>query len=58
MLLAIVLMIVGLLLLVYAADRLVYGAAVLARSIGIPPLVIGMTVVGVPGRLPSGLPVD
>ncbi|TPG61889.1 calcium/sodium antiporter [Ewingella americana] len=53
MLLAIVLMVVGLLLLVYAADRLVYGAAVLARSMGIPPLIIGMTVVGVGISLPE-----
>src|SRR5471030_1625973 len=53
MLLAIVLMIVGLLLLVYAADRLVYGAAVLARSMGMPPLIIGMTVVGVGISLPE-----
>lgn len=53
MLLAIVLMIVGLFLLVYAADRLVYGAAVLASSVGIPPLIIGMTVVGVGISLPE-----
>ena len=53
MLLAIVLMIVGLLLLVYAADRLVYGAAVLARSMGMPPLIIGITVVGVGISLPE-----
>ncbi|MCC3747094.1 calcium/sodium antiporter [Rouxiella badensis] len=53
MLLASVLMVVGLFLLVYAADRLVYGAAVLAGSIGIPPLIIGMTVVGVGISLPE-----
>ena len=53
MFLAIVLMIVGLFLLVYAADRLVYGASVLAGSIGIPPLIIGMTVVGVGISLPE-----
>ncbi|MFZ4833251.1 calcium/sodium antiporter [Rouxiella sp. Mn2063] len=53
MLLASVLMIVGLFLLVYAADRLVYGAAVLASSMGIPPLIIGMTVVGVGISLPE-----
>jgi len=46
-------MVVGLFLLVYAADRLVYGAAVLAGSIGIPPLIIGMTVVGVGISLPE-----
>lgn len=53
MLLAIALMIVGLFLLVYAADRLVYGASVLASSVGIPPLIIGMTIVGVGISLPE-----
>ncbi|MCL6413820.1 calcium/sodium antiporter, partial [Pantoea agglomerans] len=41
MLFATLLLFVGLLLLVYGADRLVYGAAVLARSLGLPPFVIG-----------------
>ncbi|PLR50837.1 calcium/sodium antiporter [Chimaeribacter arupi] len=53
MLLATVLLIVGLLLLCYAADRLVYGAAVLARAIGVPPLVTGMTIVGIGISLPE-----
>ncbi|VTR55375.1 Inner membrane protein yrbG [Serratia fonticola] len=47
MFLAIVLLIVGLFLLVYGADRLVYGAAVISRSLGVPPLIIGMTIVGI-----------
>ncbi len=47
MFLAIVLLIVGLFLLVYGADRLVYGAAVIAHSLGVPPLIIGMTIVGI-----------
>lgn len=53
MLLPTALLIVGLILLVYAADRLVYGAAVMANSLGIPPLVIGMTVVGIGISLPE-----
>lgn len=53
MFLAIVLLIVGLFLLVYGADRLVYGAAVLSRSLGVPPLIIGMTIVGIGTSLPE-----
>ncbi|WP_127957766.1 calcium/sodium antiporter [Serratia microhaemolytica] len=53
MFLSIVLLIVGLLLLLYAADRLVYGAAVMSRSFGISPLIIGMTIVGVGTSLPE-----
>ena len=41
---AIAFLIVGLIFLVWSADRLVYGAAALARNIGISPLVIGMTI--------------
>ncbi|WP_305460294.1 calcium/sodium antiporter [Photobacterium leiognathi] len=44
MLEAIVLLCVGLVLLVWSADRLVYGAAALARNFGVAPLVIGMTI--------------
>ncbi|WP_337262711.1 MULTISPECIES: calcium/sodium antiporter [unclassified Serratia (in: enterobacteria)] len=53
MFLAIVLLIVGLFLLVYGADRLVYGAAVISRSLGVPPLIIGMTIVGIGTSLPE-----
>ncbi|OJT37490.1 calcium/sodium antiporter [Serratia plymuthica] len=53
MFLAIALLIVGLFLLVYGADRLVYGAAVISRSLGVPPLIIGMTVVGIGTSLPE-----
>ena len=45
MLLAVVFLIVGLVLLVFSADYLVKGAASLAASIGISPLVVGLTVV-------------
>ncbi|MCG8710366.1 calcium/sodium antiporter [Brenneria sp. 4F2] len=53
MLFATVLLIVGLVLLVYGADRLVYGAAVLARSFGMPPLIIGIGIVGFGTSLPE-----
>lgn len=38
--------VVGLALLVWSADRFVSGAAVTARYLGMPPLVIGMVVIG------------
>ena len=53
MLVAIALLIIGLALLVYGADRLVFSAAILCRSLGIPPLIIGMTVVGIGTSLPE-----
>ncbi|WP_058910821.1 calcium/sodium antiporter [Entomohabitans teleogrylli] len=55
MLLATTLLIIGLLLVVYAADRLVFAASILCRSLGIPPLVIGMTIVSVGTSLPEML---
>ncbi len=36
----------GLVVLLWGAERLVTGAAALARDFGVPPLVIGMTVIG------------
>ena len=36
----------GLVLLVWSADRFVDGSAVTARHLGMPPLLIGMVVVG------------
>lgn len=44
MLLATALLIIGLLLVVYSADRLVFAASLLCRSLGVPPLLIGITV--------------
>ena len=46
MLLAAVAIVAGLGLLVWGADRFVIGAAALARNLGVPPLLIGLTVVG------------
>lgn len=53
MLLATALLIIGLLLVVYSADRLVYAASILCRMLGIPPLIIGMTVVSIGTCLPE-----
>ena len=46
MILAILAVAVGLLLLVWSADWFVEGAAVTARYLGMPPLLIGMVIVG------------
>ncbi len=53
MLLATALLIIGLLLVVYSADRLVFSASILCRLFGVPPLIIGMTVVSVGTSLPE-----
>ncbi len=53
MLEAIGFLIVGLLLLVWSADRLVYGAAALARNFGLSPLVIGMTILAMGSSAPE-----
>ena len=48
MLLATALLIVGLLLVVYSADRLVFAASIICRPFGIPPLIIGMALLTQP----------
>lgn len=53
MLEAIALLIVGLILLVWSADRLVFGAAALAKNVGISPLVIGMTIIAMGSSAPE-----
>jgi len=53
MLEAIALLIVGLVLLVWSADKLVFGAAALARNFGISPLVIGMTILAMGSSAPE-----
>ncbi|AOM42154.1 calcium/sodium antiporter [Xenorhabdus hominickii] len=53
MFLTIVLLITGFILLVYGSDRLVYGAAVFARSLKIPPFVIGLIIMGIGTSLPE-----
>lgn len=46
MLLPVIAIIAGLVLLVWSADRFVEGSAVVARHFGMPPLLIGMVIVG------------
>ncbi len=46
MTLAVAAVVVGLILLVIGADRFIEGAAATARHLGVPPLIIGMVVVG------------
>ena len=41
----ILLVVAGLVLLIWGADRFVHGAAATARNLGVPPLMIGLTVV-------------
>jgi len=45
--------IVGLLLLIWGADRFVHGAAATARNLGIPPLLIGLTIVALATSAPE-----
>ncbi len=53
MLVAVLLLIVGLALLVWSADKLVYGAAAVAKNVGISPLVIGMTILAMGSSAPE-----
>ncbi|MBF9001687.1 MULTISPECIES: calcium/sodium antiporter [Vibrio] len=50
---AVGLLIVGLVLLVWSADKLVFGAAAVARNFGISPLVIGMTILAMGSSAPE-----
>lgn len=53
MLLAALAILAGFALLIWSADRFVYGAAALARNLGVPPLVIGLTIVGMGTSAPE-----
>ncbi|OBS09106.1 calcium/sodium antiporter [Acidihalobacter prosperus] len=53
MLLAVIAIIAGFALLIWSADRFVLGAAALARNLGVPPLVIGLTIVGMGTSAPE-----
>lgn len=43
----------GLVLLVWSADRFVFGAAATARQLGMPPLLVGMTIVSIGTSAPE-----
>lgn len=53
MLTAIVFVLVGLALLIFGADQFISGAAGVARSMDIPPLIIGLTIVGLATSMPE-----
>ena len=50
---AFILLFIGLIFLVLSAERLVIGAAVIARSFGLPPIVIGMTILAMGSSAPE-----
>lgn len=55
MLLSVIVVILGFLLLAWAADCFVFGAAASARNLGISPLMVGLTVVAVATSMPEML---
>lgn len=55
LLLAIFFVVVGLVLLIWSADRFVYGASSIARNSGISPMVIGLTIVAMGSSAPEML---
>lgn len=55
MLTHLLLILLGLALLVWSADRFVYGAAAVARNYGISPLIIGLTIVAMGSSAPEML---
>ncbi|NAW58908.1 calcium/sodium antiporter, partial [Vibrio sp. V36_P2S2PM302] len=50
---AVAFLVIGLVFLVWSADKLVFGAAALARNVGISPLVIGMTILAMGSSAPE-----
>ena len=50
---AVAFLVIGLVFLVWSADKLVFGAAALARNFGISPLVIGMTILAMGSSAPE-----
>ncbi|MCK5386495.1 MAG: calcium/sodium antiporter [Gammaproteobacteria bacterium] len=53
MLLSVMAIIIGFGLLVWGAERFVHGAAAIAKNFGVPPLIIGLTVVGIGTSAPE-----
>lgn len=52
-LLSILAIIAGFGLLVWAAERFVHGASAIAKNLGVPPLIIGLTIVGIGTSAPE-----
>ncbi|MFT5161512.1 MAG: cation:H+ antiporter [Alteromonadaceae bacterium] len=55
MVISVLSILVGLTLLVWSADRFVFGAAAVAKNFGIPPLIIGLTIVAMGSSAPEML---
>jgi len=55
MILQIVAILAGFILLVWSADKFVLGAAATARNLGVPPIIIGLTIVGLGTSAPEML---
>ncbi|MDB2386687.1 calcium/sodium antiporter [Shewanella sp.] len=53
MLFNIFLLVFGLIALVWSADKFVYGAAAFARNLGLPPMLIGLTIVAMGSSAPE-----
>ncbi len=53
--LAIIFVIVGLVLLIWSADRFIYGASSVARNSGLSPMIIGLTIVAMGSSAPEML---
>jgi len=52
-LLSIAAIVIGLGLLVWGAERFVHGASAIAKNLGVPPLIIGLTIVGIGTSAPE-----
>ncbi len=53
MLLSFVILVLGFVALVWSADRFVFGAAALAKNLGVPTLIVGLTVVAMGSSAPE-----
>lgn len=53
MFLSIAMLVIGMIGLIWSADKFVYGAAAIARNFGLPPLIIGLTIVAMGSSAPE-----
>ncbi|WP_206485187.1 calcium/sodium antiporter [Thalassotalea sp. G2M2-11] len=53
MLVQIIILLISLVTLVWSADKFVFGASSLARNVGIPPMIIGLTIVAMGSSAPE-----